>query len=291
MFRGALKIAALSALLATPVRAVDFEESIAAREGGTLRVDLDAGSIEIESHDEPEVRVEASASRGWGSLDFRLTGDGTDTRLVGEAEGFFGWILGGPRIRVRVRVPPRYSLEVRTGGGSIEIEDVEGEVRASTSGGRIELKEVAGSADVRTSGGSIEAEEIEGDLSADTSGGAIRVAETTGRVEVHTSGGELEILDVRGPVSAETSGGSIALRFTGAPEGTVETSGGGIEVEFPEGAGVELDARTSGGRVEVEQGMHVRGSVDSQSVRGEINGGGPKLRLRTSGGNIRVRAR
>jgi DUF4097 and DUF4098 domain-containing protein YvlB len=92
-------------------------------------------------------------------------------------------------------------------------------------------------------------------------------------------------------VRAKTSGGSISVRFTGAPEGELETSGGSIEVELPEDAGVDLDARTSGGRVRVEPELKLRSGGDRGRIIGEINGGGARLRLRTSGGNISVEVR
>ena len=58
-----------------------------------------------------------------------------------------------------------------------------------------------------------------------------------------------------------------------------------------EDVGVEIDARTSGGRVEVDAPLRMRGSIDHSHVQGELFGGGPLLRLHTSGGNIRVRVR
>ena len=79
------------------------------------------------------------------------------------------------------------------------------------------------------------------------------------------------------------------MRFSDQPAGDLETSGGSIEAEFSEDARVDLDAKTSGGRVHVEQELHFVGSIERGHVRGRINGGGPELRLKTSGGNVRVR--
>ncbi len=76
-----------------------------------------------------------------------------------------------------------------------------------------------------------------------------------------------------------------------APEGDLETSGGAIEAEFDEKARLNLEAETSGGRVRVEDDIQITGSITSNRVEGRINGGGPSLRLKTSGGNVRVRLR
>ena len=283
-------MATLLVLLAPQVGADDrFEETLSVEPGGTLFVDLDAGTVEIEGHGDDEVEVEAYSS-GWGSrsMRFRLRRDGADAYLDGERGGFS---FGGWRVRVEVRIPEVYSVEIRTGGGSIELKEIGGYVRARTSGGSIELDEAAGPAELQTSGGPIHVEELRGDLVARTSGGWIRVSDVAGEVEVRTSGGPIKIDEVAGPVLAHTSGGPISARFTSPPEGHLETSGGSIEVEFPEGAGFDLDAKTSGGRVRLEREIEIRGAVSRGHVVGEVNGGGGELTLRTSGGNILVEAR
>ncbi len=292
MTRIAITLALLVALLPAAGAAREFRESVSVEPGGTLEIELSEGSVEVETHDEPVVEVDAGA-RGWGarSLRFELTSDGTDSRLVGTIRGWFGPMFGGTRIRVRVRVPEEYSVDVRTGGGSIEIEELGGEVRVRTSGGSIELEGARGPVELRTSGGSIEAYEIVGDLSARTSGGSVEVSDVTGSVEVRTSGGSIEIHEVGGRVSAVTSGGPISVRFSGVPEGILETSGGSIEAELPEGAGVDLDAKTSGGRVRIEPEIQLVGAIERGRIVGRIGGGGPALKLRTSGGNIRVQFR
>ena len=286
----ALAIAILGCL-APSAMAKDYEDRIAARPGGRLQVDLASGSVEVESHDDHEVRVDARvggvAAR---SLEFRLTGNGVDVFFSADVGGW-AQLLGGTRLRVRLKVPRHYDLEIRTHGGSIEIEGIRGEVVARTSGGSVEVDAIEGNVDLRSSGGSIEAKEIHGNLVARTSGGRIRGSEISGDVEARTSGGPIKITDVGGEVDLHTSGGGISVRFTDEPAGQLETSGGGSEVQFPEDAGVDLDARTRGGRVEIEHGITVRGELDPSRVVGTINGGGQTLRLRTSGGSIRVRAR
>ena len=74
----------IATLLATEAAAKDFEQRVAAQEGGRLRVNLDSGSIVIESHDLEEVRVDAlAAGVGAGRLDFALCAEGGGVRLGG----------------------------------------------------------------------------------------------------------------------------------------------------------------------------------------------------------------
>ncbi len=282
----------VATLLAASAAGKDFEQRVAAQAGGRLRVELDSGSIVIESHDREEVRVDAlAAGMGAGRLDFEFSAEGDEVKLKGRPGGWMPAVLGSPHVRVRVRVPTEFSVDIRTGGGAIEIEELEGEVRARSSGGAIEMGRIRGDVDVETSGGAIEAGEIDGELRARTSGGPIRVFAVTGSVEARTSGGPIEILGAGDRVEADTSGGAISVRFSEAPSGVLETSGGNIDVEFPEDEGMDLDARTSGGSVRIDEELRVRGRVEPSRVEAELNEGGDRLRLRTSGGDIRIRVR
>jgi hypothetical protein len=282
----------ITALLATAAAAKDFEQRGAAQAGGRLRVNLDSGSIVIESHDREEVRVDVlAAGVGAGRLDFELSAEGDNVTLRGRPRGWMPDVLGSPHVRARVRVPSEFSVDIRTGGGAIEIEDLEGEVRVRSSGGDIEMGRIRGDVDAETSGGAIEVGEVDGELRARTSGGPIRIFAVSGRVEARTSGGPIEILRAGDRVDANTSGGAISVRFSETPSGVLETSGGDIDVEFPEDEGMDLDARTSGGSVRIDEQLAVRGRVEPTRVEAELNEGGDRLRLRTSGGDIRIRVR
>jgi len=285
-----LWLAALCAgfALGASARADEYRESVAVRAGGTLEVDLPMGALEIETHDENSVDVEASSGAGgWsGGLEFTLSGDGTNAKLVARSGG---WFSGWKTARARVRVPEQYSLELETGGGSIEIEAVEGSVRAQTSGGGIGLEGAVGPVELTTSGGPIRVEDVEGDTVLRTSGGGITASDIEGNVEARSSGGPIRVHDVEGRVSARTSGGGISVRFESAPAGELRTSGGGIEVEFPEGLGAELDARTSGGDIETDVPVTLLGKQSESTLNGKLNGGGPRVVLRSSGGDIRLR--
>lgn len=105
-------------LLATPASADQFYgERIPVSEGGTLRIVLDRGDVEVTSHDAPEVRIEALA-RGLGasSMAFQVRVDGREVLLTGRDAAWLAWISGGPHVNVRVWVPRRFTVEVATAG-------------------------------------------------------------------------------------------------------------------------------------------------------------------------------
>lgn len=266
-----------------------LEERIPVQPGGTLYVDLDRGHVEVDSHDRPEILIQASA-RGWssGMVLFTVEKAGSDVQLDGSIDHWMPSLLGRPRVEVRCTVPREFAVEVETGGGRIEIERVAGRVYATTRGSRITLSEVGGPALLRTSGGSIRVDRLKGDLRAKTSGGRVQIEHVKGNVEARTSGGSIEVKDVGGQLDAYTSGGSIRARFTAEPWGKLETSGGSIRLECDTGRGFEVDARTSGGSVNSELRLDPGAHVERSEVRGTVNGGGPPVVLRTSGGSIKI---
>lgn len=227
-----------------------------------------------------------------------------------------------------VRVPHRYNIDVETSGGSVSVADLEGDVRAKTSGGTLHFGNITGSVSGRTSGGSIElascdsavelktsgghikAVDVGGDVQAETSGGNlhfsaiagaihgktsggnIQVEHCEGEADVHTSGGNIKLQRVNGSVKARTSGGSIHAAMFVQPQSecNLRTSGGNITVALIPDIAVAVEAETSGGRVATDFAVEstVQGKVPKNKVKGNINGGGPLLKLRTSGGNIHL---
>lgn len=205
-----------------------------------------------------------------------------------------------------------------TSGGRIRIGNVQGDIEADTSGGNIEVGESSGRVLLDTSGGTIRAAWALGSISADTSGGNIYLAGSDTSVRADTSGGNIEIDASNGPVEAETSGGNITVRnATGAVH--ADTSGGRIEVEITTTTGsvdgnIELD--TSGGDITLRVPANFQASItanldvsrrsrgdyriytdfpltiqedDGDIVgRGDINGGGNKVTLRTNNSDIYI---
>ncbi len=230
-----------------------IEETFEVAAGGTLDLRTQSGSVRVYTHKASTVILEVDVS-GRDADEFKLNTDqsGNDVEVIGEVKGR-GWNRD-LRIKFEVTVPENYNVEVDTSGGSIGVSDLTGNV------------------DVRTSGGSI------------------TVGSIKGRVKLHTSGGSIQTEEIYGPLNAHTSGGSIRAKFAEqlTEDATLDTSGGSITAYLVSDAKVDLDASTSGGRVRTD--FNVDGRVKKQSIRGEINGGGPELQLHTSGGSISVRS-
>ncbi len=127
-------------------------------------------------------------------------------------------------------------------------------------------------------------------LRAYTSDGSVEVEDSQGSIDVCTSAGWIGLTRVAGPVLARSSSGSIYAGFTARPSGTLATSSGTIEVAVPADATFELRAQAQGGSIDVDPALCRHASGGARSVRAIVNGGGDCLWLRTTGGDIYVRA-
>jgi len=231
------------------------EKSFSVTPGGKLYLDSDSGSVTLESHDRNTVEVVVD-KKGKSVEEFEVTFSQVDNHVkVSGKQNKKGFGFGGfsSGVRFTIKVPQQFNVDLRTGGGSIEISDLNGLVEAYTSGGSIELGKIEGDVDVKTSGGSI-------------------------RVD-----------DVAGNINAHTSGGSVKVRLSVQPteDSRLTTSGGSITAYLPPSIAVDLNASTSGGRVRSD--FSVDGSNKKTRINGSINGGGPELYLKTSGGSVNIK--
>ncbi|HXK60211.1 MAG TPA: hypothetical protein PLP42_10000 [Acidobacteriota bacterium] len=286
--------------------------------GGQLTVESDLGSIEVRTWNENRVDVHIMRAANTSDparaneilkdiqIDMNQSANSVDVRV--RTPG--GWWNRGRNMRLefQITVPQSFNVDLRTSGGGITVTDLEGKVNSRTSGGGlhfgriqgpvfgrtsgggIELQACTGTVDVETSGGGIQIGDVDGDVTAMTSGGPITIQRARGNVKAGTSGGGIRVDEVQGMLDASTSGGGITATISEQPQGDcrLETSGGSIKVRLAENVAVDLDAKTSGGRVRTDFPVTSPVEIKKDSIRGPLNGGGPALILRTSGGGIEV---
>lgn len=287
----------------------NIEKSYTVSGAGTIHLHTGGGGIKVTSGSDGVVKVIAhekiradSDSEADDLLkDLELTFDQSGNDVTAKAKwnrtmsGFhFGW---WPPVQVSFEaiVPASYAADLHTSGGGIQVGDLSGAVFARTSGGGIELGKMGGKVDVHTSGGGITLKEARESAKLDTSGGNISVGRVAGPAELSTSGGGIRIDSVEQSVRAHTSGGSVHAGIVGPVKGDCElsSSGGSIHVTVDKTAAFHLDASTSGGGVHAD-GLTITlkdGDHSRSRLNGDVNGGGPEVKLRTSGGSINVDVR
>jgi DUF4097 and DUF4098 domain-containing protein YvlB len=274
--------------------------------GGTLTVNADLGSIEVEAASGSSVDIkvlqqvrtsnQTKADKILKDFKVDFSQRGNDVFIEAEYQRR-GWqklwdnISKHLRIKFIISVPRVYNVDLKTSGGSISVKGTEGQVKSRTSGGSLDFQQIEGNIYGKTSGGSIGIGEVDGDVDIHTSGGSIRIARASGSVEAHTSGGSITVQEVMGAIKAHTSGGSVKAYITSQPASScrLSTSGGSVTVFLNTDVALDINAKTSGGRVHTDFPVTIMGKIDKRSLYGKFNGGGPELHLRTSGGSIYIR--
>lgn len=284
------------------------EKSFSVAPGGTLRVETSGGLIRVETSDTTTVKItanqkiptnsETEADELLKKLTLAMEAEGNDVRASAKYErsskGFFS---NNQSVQVDfvVTIPRRFTVDLNTSGGNITVTDLEGKAHVRTSGGNVKLGKISGDVDASTSGGDVELTESKGEAKLNTSGGNITLGHVVGTAVVSTSGGNIKAGEVEGPLSAKTSGGNVTATFVGGIRGdcVLSTSGGNVKVFVTPNTGFQLDASTSGGSVKAE-GLTITiasGGAGKSRLSGAVNGGGPLLKLRSSGGQIAVAQR
>ena len=262
--------------------------------GASPKVTLDTfdGSIEVHSWDRAEIEVIVEKQAQDDALLQQIVveqsqdGDTVTLRVRGPAgrgnDGIQIGVVYSPGAKLRVAVPKAVALDIRSGDGSITVEDVTGAVT------------------MRSGDGSIVGLRVSGDVRATTDDGSIRLRETNGKVDVETQDGSVVVNGTFTALRAKTGDGSvrIAAEKGSAVESDwlVETDDGSVEVRLPEGLAADVDAATSDGSIRSSYpGLTVPERSEDDDDRGDsgrqlkatLGTGGKVLRVRTGDGTIR----
>jgi len=265
------------------------------REMTLVKLETEGGNVEAAGL---AGRVEAES--GGGSVRFDDIGGGANAETGGGSIDV-GSVSG--------------DIGLRTGGGSIEVHQANGKLAADTGGGSVDIQSIGQDATIETGGGGIHVRHCNGHLKVSTGGGSIDLGDIGGPVDVDTGGGSIRIDSAKGHVRASTGGGGIDL--FGVPSARAETGAGGITVKLVNTGAERHDSEleTSAGDITVyiasDVAVNIRASVDlgnghhitsdfseihvhsegdwgtkTLTADGQLNGGGPILKVRTTTGDI-----
>jgi len=247
------------------------------------RVDLESGGGNIHLDD---IGGEVTAETGGGTID------------VGSVQGNVSLQTGGGNIKI---ASAKGEIKAESGGGSVVVlSGLQGAV-LETGGGSIRVDKCSGRVKATTGGGSVDLGEIGGPAEIETGAGSIRLASAKGRVQAQTGGGSIQ-LDGATSVQAETPAGGIVVKLLSSADGrkdsTLETSAGDVTVylanDLPISIRAEIEA--ANGRTIRSDFSDIRVSSEggpwgpkTVTAEGQLNGGGPVLKVRTNSGNINFR--
>jgi len=244
--------------------------------GGTLKVEIAAGDININSWSKNEVTVKIDGvdDEDRNLIDISQSGNTINVSLKGS--GNWG------NNDVDISVPSEFNLDLNTNQGDVNVNSsIVGTVQVYTAGGDINLKDVKGNTNVKTSGGDITTGSINGDLELSTNGGDVKVGNVNGKGEVRTMGGSIDMKNIGKELDAKTFGGDISIGSIGgnakvktlggsisigkiSGSANVQTNGGNIKLD---GASGDTKAKTLGGNISL---YNITGNIDASTASGNV---------------------
>ncbi len=275
--------AILAALLLTAAAHADghFERTLSAGSSPDLYVATGSGHVHVYPGSGNEIHVTAHLKAGWnmggGDAEERIR------RIVANPpiEQSGNTIHVGDKVSDRslynnisidydITAPRGVALNLRSGSGDLEIDNLGRYLKADTGSGSVRAHQIAGSAELHTGSGDIELQQTApGEVKATTGSGSIRVNGFNGSLQMRTGSGDIEANGaLNGEASLQSGSGSIRLHL-------------GHEAHF------NLEASTGSGSIRVPA-LGSNQPEDRHHLGGPVNGGGPSLAARTGSGDIEI---
>jgi len=241
--------------------------------GGEVTIESQNGRIVIEAWDKPQIRVQIT----------RTVRAGDEARARELMRGLRADVeVRSDRLHIQSRYP-----KIRENLGIWDI-----------LGGRVAALQVHyylqvprnTSFSLETSNGEVRVRGTQGSVEAVTVNGDVEVTGVSGTLELQTTNGEIRLGGIRGGAVAQTTNGGVTADFASLSNQAVVdlgTTNGNLEVTLPSDLHATFEANTTNGRVTIS-GFQIktRGTLTSKSILGVIGGGGARVALRTTNGNI-----
>ena len=265
-----------------------FRQTMEFQAGSRLALEADRGTVRLTSWDRPTAEIVARIEPPSGVDDdyARQAVDGTaievrgnrrsvrvrtDYRGVPRRGGLFG-NRRLPRVHYEIRVPRELDLDLEVDRAATTLEGFEGRLLLDLDRSDFDLRDVDGALTLQLDRGRFRASGLAGSISI----GLDRAREV--------------VLDgVRGDLRLDADRSDVVLRdFAVERDSAVEMDRGDLDVELAAAGGVTVDVSTtrrSGFSSDLPATFESRGG----DFRGDVNGGGPVLRIEADRGAVRVR--
>jgi hypothetical protein len=158
-------------------------------------------------------------------------------------------------------VPRRQDLDLALQVGDIEVEDVEGTVRAAVQVGCVRIGSVSG------------------DLAVDVKSGSIEIRRAGGRLVARAVTGHVHVEEAGEAVEISMESGHVETRILQPLHEASRISTGAGDIRVALAVGAEVEAWVSSGQVISDFAL-------SRDGRGSVHGGGPPLTLRSNSGRV-----
>lgn len=262
-----------------------------------LEIRLAAGEIELDSHDEPETRVEVeplddAAADLLDAVRVELRDTAQRPRLVVDVpekrtprlmiehrERTFGFFNRTPSFAVRIVAPHGAEASVRSKSADFLSRGRLGGLDLKSQSGDVEAREVDGRAAIHTASGDVELGHVGGSLELNVVSGDARVNEVGGEARLNSVSGDIDVRRADGPAELNSVSGDQRLVASGGGNVALQSVSGDVSVGVLSGVDVWLDVRSMSGDTSSDLGESEGPVGDGASI---------ELRANTVSGDIRI---
>lgn len=175
-----------------------------------------------------------------------------------------------------ISVPADSALNLHSGSGDLDINNVGRFLSASSGSGTLHARGTHGPVDLSSGSGELYLDDA-----------------AAGDVKAKTGSGDIRIHGFSGSLMARTGSGSIEADGRLEGGGTIATGSGDVKLRLAPDSKFTFEGMTGSGDIRVNMPGVVAANSESSRhhVTTQVNGGGPALQVRTGSGDIQVTSR
>jgi hypothetical protein len=288
--------AALLAAFAVPSKAEDLAKSFTVSGRANVRVETNDGSVSVTTSDTKQVEfhVDYYGYELGKTLRVDARQDGDRVELVARITGHWGfsWGHNSRKLHIDVRMPREADLQVESGDGAVQADNINGNVNLHTGDGSVRASNLNGTIDLHTNDGSITANSLKGDMRMHSGDGSIEARDLDGRVDADSGDGHIRIAGRFDVLNVKTGDGSVDTRVQPGSKmsssWSIRTGDGSVDLVLPSDFQTNIDASTGDGHISLGIPVTVEGTFKNSELHGKMNGGGQPLTIHTGDGSIRL---
>ena len=262
-----------------------FDRTVNVSAQPDLYVSTGSGNIHIVPGNGGQIHIVGHVHAGWsafGDVNARvqhivenppITQNGNTVR-IGEVSDHS--LFNNISIDYDINVPADVALNLHSGSGDIQVDNVGRFLAATTGSGNVRARGTHGSTDLESGSG---------ELTLEDAGG--------GDVKAKTGSGDIRIHGFNGSFNARTGSGDIEAYGHLQNGGMIMTGSGDVKLQLTPDSKFTLEAATGSGdiRVNMPGVIAANGDRSRHHVTTDVNGGGPALQIRTGSGDIEIAPR
>ncbi len=218
-------------------------------------------------------------------------------------------LTGKVRIAMEIRTPIRSDIEVEGASADMQLERLEGAIRARTASGDISADQLTGTVTLQSASGDVRAHALGGGVRIQSASGDIGLERGTGELNIQSASGDVELDQITGTLDVTTASGDCLVRAAALTTCRATTASGDLTVATPLAPGGEYDFGTVSGDLLLQVPEATRMTVAMKTVSGDlscalpatseggkrsrtltVNGGGIPVRVKSVSGDCTVRA-